>query len=80
MSARSSADQPECSRCRHWADDRALLEKRIAGLASFGSAYGASVGESRLCLRHDRLTMPRDRCVAFVEFIARAAPDALHRA
>jgi hypothetical protein len=33
-----------------------LLEQRIAGLASFGSAYGGSVGESRLCLRHDRLT------------------------
>jgi hypothetical protein len=49
-----------------------LLEKRIPGLASFGSAYGASLGESRLCLRHDRLTMPRDRCIAFV---ARAAVD-----
>ncbi|WP_200822541.1 hypothetical protein [Caballeronia arationis] len=33
-----------------------MLEQRIAGLASFGSAYGGSVGESRLCLRHDRLT------------------------
>ncbi|SAK84601.1 hypothetical protein AWB76_05858 [Caballeronia temeraria] len=67
MSAPSSADAPECRRCRHWADDRALLEKRIAGLASLGSAYGASVGASRLCLRHDRLTMPRDGCIAFVE-------------
>ncbi|WP_321798277.1 hypothetical protein [Caballeronia sp. J97] len=66
MSARPSSGEPECARCRHWADDPALLEKRIAGLASFGSAYGASVGDSRLCLRHDRLTMPRDCCVAFV--------------
>lgn len=66
MSARPLAGEPECARCRHWADDRALLERRIGGLASFGSAYGASVGESRLCLRHDRLTMPRDRCAAFV--------------
>ncbi|WP_250866571.1 hypothetical protein [Caballeronia sp. INSB1] len=72
MSARPCAGAPECGRCRHWADDRALLEKRIPGLASFGSAYGASLGESRLCLRHDRLTMPRDRCIAFV---ARAAVD-----
>jgi len=72
MSARPCAGAPECGRCRHWADDRALLEKRIPGLASFGSAYGASLGDSRLCLRHDRLTMPRDRCIAFV---ARAAVD-----
>lgn len=57
---------PTCEHCAHWADDRALLEKRIPGLASFGSAYGASVGASRLCLHHDRLTMPRDRCTAFV--------------
>lgn len=60
----------QCVRCVHWADDRALLEARIAGLASFGSAYGASVGESRLCLRHDRLTQPADRCAAFVESVA----------
>jgi hypothetical protein len=58
-----------CARCAHWADDRALLEACIAGLASFGSAYGASVGASRLCLRHDRLTMPADRCAAFVEAV-----------
>ncbi|WP_250516973.1 hypothetical protein [Caballeronia sp. INDeC2] len=73
MSARPSAGEPECGRCRHWADDRALLEARIAGLASFGSAYGASVGDGRLCLHHDRLTMPHDRCIAFA---ARARPDA----
>jgi hypothetical protein len=64
--------KPICARCAHRADDRALLERRIAGLASFGSAYGASVGESRLCLRHDVLVMPRDTCAAFVP---RAAPD-----
>jgi hypothetical protein len=56
-----------CGRCAHWADNRALLEARIPGLASFGSAYGASVGESRLCLHHDRLMMPHDSCAAFVE-------------
>ncbi|KXU94238.1 hypothetical protein CR51_27605 [Caballeronia megalochromosomata] len=76
MSSAPRAGEPECARCAHWADDRALLEKRIGGLASLGSAYGASVGESRLCLHHDRLTMPRDRCIAFV---ARATPDAPSR-
>ena len=58
-----------CARCAHWADDRALLEARIAGLASLGSAYGASVGASRLCLRLDCLTMPADRCEAFMEAV-----------
>lgn len=60
----------QCVCCVHWADDPALLEARVAGLASFGSAYGASVGESRLCLRHDRLTQPVDRCAAFVDRVA----------
>jgi hypothetical protein len=58
--------QAICVRCSHRADDRALLERRIAGLTSFGSGYGASVGESRLCLLHDVLVMPRDTCAAFV--------------
>lgn len=57
---------PACARCAHWADDRALLELRIAGLASFGSAYGESVGRSRLCLIHDRLVMPRAQCAMFI--------------
>jgi hypothetical protein len=56
---------PACAGCTHWADDRAMLEARIPGLASFGSAYGATVGTSRLCLRHDRLVMPQDRCASF---------------
>lgn len=67
MRALTVSTAANCGRCAHWADDRALLEANIVGLASFGSAYGASVGESRLCLRHDRLMMPRDRCATFVE-------------
>jgi hypothetical protein len=62
-----------CSRCAHWADDRALLETRIPGLASFGSAYGATLGASRLCLRHDRLVMPGDRCAGFEARYAKPA-------
>ncbi|GAB7537126.1 hypothetical protein [Burkholderia sp. 3C] len=56
-----------CGRCVHRADDRALLEARIGGLASFGSAYGESVGDSRLCLKLDRLVSPGDACREFVE-------------
>ncbi|MBN3726868.1 hypothetical protein [Burkholderia sp. Ac-20379] len=60
-----------CGRCVHRADDRALLEARIGGLASFGSAYGESVGDSRLCLKLDRLVSPGDACRGFVERTAR---------
>ncbi|KAF1060346.1 hypothetical protein DX980_35370 [Burkholderia gladioli] len=63
----ADAARTDCARCAHWADDRALLEARIGGLASFGSGYGASVGRSRLCLRLDRLVSPGDRCGGFVE-------------
>ncbi|AYQ91887.1 hypothetical protein WJ59_05475 [Burkholderia gladioli] len=63
----ADAARADCARCAHWADDRALLEARIGGLASFGSGYGASVGRSRLCLKLDRLVSPGDRCGGFVE-------------
>jgi hypothetical protein len=65
MNADPASACAHCIDCMHWADDRALLEARIAGLASFGSAYGASLGASRLCLRHDVLSMPHDHCAAF---------------
>jgi len=67
-------EAPACARCTYYVDDRALLEARIPGLASFGSAFGASVGADRLCVRHDRLVSPRDRCAAFV--MLRAKEDA----
>ncbi|AJW96049.1 hypothetical protein BM43_4975 [Burkholderia gladioli] len=63
----ADAARTDCARCAHWADDRALLEARIGGLASFSSGYGASVGRSRLCLKLDRLVSPGDRCGGFVE-------------
>ncbi len=69
------ADCARCARCAHWADDRALLEARIGGLASFGSGYGASVGRSRLCLKLDRLVSPGDRCGGFVEREAEHDPS-----
>jgi hypothetical protein len=65
MNARTDPDAAVCRHCVHWRDDRALLEAAIGGLASFGSAYGASVGDSRLCVRLDRLVSPRDGCAGF---------------
>ncbi|MHA6202827.1 hypothetical protein ACXU4B_00215 [Dyella soli] len=56
-----------CEYCRHRLDDRRKLEQRIGGLASFGSAYGASIGESRLCGLHDRWVSPGDACASFAE-------------
>lgn len=66
MTARTAAHAPACGRCAYREDDRALLEARIGGLASLGSAYGASVGDSRLCVRLDRLVSPADHCAEFV--------------
>jgi hypothetical protein len=54
-----------CRNCRHCEHDRRVLETTIPGLSSFGSAFGASVGESRLCRLHDRLVSPRDSCAQF---------------
>jgi len=54
-----------CADCRLWLDDRLAIEQRVPGLAVFGSAYGASIGPSRLCVLHDRLVSPNDRCGRF---------------
>jgi hypothetical protein len=63
-----------CGDCRHRLDDRLAIEQRVAGLAVFGSAYGASIGASRLCVLHDRLVSPDDRCAGFVPITILAAP------
>ncbi len=54
-----------CARCVHRDDSRHTLEQRIAGLVVFGSGFGASVATSRLCVLHDRLVSPGDRCGQF---------------
>jgi hypothetical protein len=59
------AVEPGCAGCRHRLDDRRMIEQRVAGLAVFGSAYGASIGGSRLCVLHDRWVSPNDFCVRF---------------
>jgi hypothetical protein len=57
--------EPGCAGCRHRLDDRRMTEQRVAGLAVFGSAYGASIGGSRLCVLHDRWVSSNDFCVRF---------------
>ncbi|MFZ0872393.1 MAG: hypothetical protein WAM90_16895 [Rhodanobacter sp.] len=59
------AVEPACAGCRHRLDDRRMTEQRVAGLAVFGSAYGASIGGSRLCVLHDRWVSPNDFCGRF---------------
>jgi hypothetical protein len=59
------AVEPRCAGCRHRLDDRRMTEQRVAGLAVFGSAYGASIGCSRLCVLHDRWVSPNDFCGRF---------------
>jgi hypothetical protein len=59
------ATEPSCAGCRHRLDDRCTIEQRVAGLAVFGSAFGASIGASRLCILHDRWVSPNDFCARF---------------
>ncbi|WP_243047469.1 hypothetical protein [Dyella sp. RRB7] len=54
-----------CGHCRHRLDDRRATEQRVAGLASFGSAYGASIAASRLCGVRDCWVSPQDGCASF---------------
>jgi len=65
LARRQPMETPRCADCRHRLDDRQAIERRVWGLAVFGSAYGASIGESRLCVLHDRLVSPDDRCARF---------------
>jgi hypothetical protein len=60
-----------CGNCRHREAGRQTLEREIPGLSSFGSAFGSSLGDSRLCLRHDRLTSVDDACDQFAAIAAR---------
>jgi hypothetical protein len=61
----SAARSERCRDCRHRDPGRAGIERAVAGLAVLGSAYGSSVADSRLCLRHDQFVSPDDACPAF---------------
>jgi hypothetical protein len=63
--ARESARAPHCASCRYRAEDRHSLEHGIPGLVTFGSGFGASVADSRLCRLHDQLVSPDDTCAQF---------------
>lgn len=54
-----------CQGCRHRQDDQRSVEQRIPGLTSLGSAYGASIATSRLCVLHDCWVSPQDSCARF---------------
>ena len=65
LSVAENATARLCRDCRHREHDSRVLEAMIPGLASFGSAFSASVGDSRLCRLRDRLVSPRDSCAQF---------------
>jgi hypothetical protein len=54
-----------CERCRFRCADLREIEQRVPGLASFGSAYGASIGASALCEVQDTWVSPEDSCSRF---------------
>jgi hypothetical protein len=65
IDAQPGERRPCCADCRFRAEDRHSLEQSIPGLAVFGSGFGASVADSRLCLVHDQLVAPLDSCRRF---------------
>lgn len=58
-------DDRVCGACMYCEQNRRVLEATIPGLISFSSGYGASVGDTRLCLRRDQLVSPHDSCGEF---------------
>lgn len=70
MSAVVTTADARCAHCRHRRSDPRETERRVPGLTSLGSAYGASMGESALCEVHDCFVSPGDVCGRF-----RAADD-----
>ncbi len=58
-------DNAKCADCRFCLRDRAEMEQAFSGLSSLGSAFGASISDAGLCLRHDRLVSPNDICQAY---------------
>ena len=53
-----------CEDCAYFSADRDEVEAKIPGLTSLSSAYGATLGESRLCSLFDRFVSPRDACAS----------------
>lgn len=54
-----------CLNCRFFLQQGHEIEKQIPGLASLGSAFGAHIGNSKLCTQHDCLTSSHDSCQQF---------------
>lgn len=62
---RHAAPAARCADCAHRDPNPGSIERAVAGLVVFGSGYGSSVADSRLCILHDRFVAPDDRCRAF---------------
>jgi hypothetical protein len=73
LEAGVGSDRARCGRCRHFCNAALDLERRMPGLASLGSAFGAVRDEDGLCRVHDRWIKVSARCADFVP--ARAAAD-----
>jgi hypothetical protein len=66
LGVEAAARRPCCADCRFRAEGGHSLEQSIPGLAVFSSGFGASVADSRLCVRHDQFVAPRDSCRQFM--------------
>lgn len=61
----SDSTPPSCSRCRHFDNRPAHLERAIPGLRVMGSGYSAVKAQDGLCTHHDRYLSDRYVCDDF---------------
>ncbi len=54
-----------CSRCRHFSNNDAEIEKAFPGLNSLSSAYGSVRADAGICSLHDLFLTPRHHCADF---------------
>jgi hypothetical protein len=54
-----------CRNCVHFRNDPAFLERTMAGLTSFSSAYASVRADDGICQRHDRYLSARSCCQDF---------------
>jgi len=65
MSGLADRRQACCEHCRSRCDDPCEIERRLPGVVSFGTAYGASIAASALCELYDAWVSPEDSCSRF---------------
>jgi len=54
-----------CGTCRHFSNDRAVMERALPGLSALSSAQASVTASDGLCAHHQRLAGARGTCPAY---------------